>query len=116
MNGDVTLTEALLVVTNFVAGVGLGGVAPVVVQILKRLNLVKDNYGGTAATLVNLLIFVALTFAVNVFGFELEGDAAQQLFAIIAQLAALIGMILTSLGGFKVMRNAEVYGFRKSKL
>ena len=106
------MEQPLSAITQYVAALGLGSVVTLLVQLLKRFGVIPDGYGGTVASVVNVVIFLALLIA-GVFGFDAGGDEAAQLFAVINNIATLIIAILSSVGVFGAMRGANVVGFRK---
>lgn len=111
-NGAPTLEQLLLLVVEFVTSLGLGGLVSAFVQLLKRFGL-PDGMGGTAAVVVNVVVFVLLVVGNVFFGVDVESDTARQVFQALSTIAGLLLAIFGSVKTFEVARGANVMGFRK---
>ena len=70
-------------IEEYVAAVGIGAVLTLLVDILKRAGVVPDGQAGVWATAANLVVFAGLYIG-GIFGFDVGGDATQNIIAIAA--------------------------------
>ena len=104
--------DLALIASEAIAALGLGIVVMCIVEVVKYFGILPDGSAGTVAAVANISIFLLLTFVVKVFGFDLEGGLADQLFSIAKLIAELVLAILASLKTFAVLRQNGIYGFR----
>ena len=75
--------------------VGVGTLITALIGLLKIAGVVKEGLGGKWALGANIIVAALLTFAVEVFEFDMSGDLATQ----VAEVAGLLGQLLLSLVG-----------------
>lgn len=98
-------------IVAFLAALGLGGGVSVVTQVIKIVFKIPDGQGGTVFVVVNLVAFVGLALA-GTFGVDLDGDAAQQAFEMLALFGEAAASLLAGLGLFGGLRKGNVLGYR----
>ena len=110
-----TFPELGQIAAEVMATLGLAVLVTALVQLGKRFKIIPDSFAGSAATILNIVGFLVLTFVVQVFGFDLEGDAAQSIFGSLRLLGELIISVLGSPLVYDGMKKASVVGFRKEQ-
>jgi uncharacterized membrane protein len=88
---------------------GLGTLVTAILGILKYFGIIKDGTGGKWAVGADIVLAAALTFVVNVFGFDMSGDLATQINTFALLIGQLLMMIVGSYLSHYVSKKAEVY-------
>jgi len=94
-------------VEDYVASLGIGAVVMVVIEILKRLQVIPDGQGGRWATVANIVIFAGLVVG-GIFGVDFTGDTAQSIIDILQRVGQAILLIISSPIFFKILRSTEI--------
>jgi len=92
---------------DYVASLGIGVVVMVVIEILKRFQLIPDGQAGRWATVANIVIFAGLVVA-GIFGVDFTGDTAQSIIDILQRVGQAILLIISSPIFFKILRSVEI--------
>ncbi len=100
------------IAAEIVGALGLGVLVMAVVQVLKRLGVIPDGWGGSMAAILNIVILLVLTVGVEVFKVDLEGEQAVAVLGVLKLIGELMLAVLTSVTTFGKARAANVYGFR----
>lgn len=90
-------------IKSWLAVIGVLPVVAIVVELLKRFGVVKDGMAAIWSTGLSVGLFFLL-FVLGVFGIDVSGDAAQDVYAILIQLGTLVLMIFGSPALYKLAR------------
>ncbi len=87
----------------WLAVIGVLPVVGIVVELLKRAGAIKDGMAAVWSTILNIGLFFVL-FILGVFGIDVSGDAAQDVYAILIQVGTLALMIFGSPAMYRLAR------------
>ncbi len=87
----------------WLAVIGVLPVVGIVVELLKRAGAIKDGMAAIWSTGLSVGLFFLL-FVLGVFGIDVSGDAAKDVYAILIQLGTLVLMIFGSPAMYKLAR------------
>lgn len=90
-------------ITSWLAVIGALPVVAIVVELLKRFGVIKDGMAAVWSTILSVGLFFLL-FVLGVFGIDVSGDAAQDVYSILIQLGTLVLMIFGSPALYKLAR------------
>jgi hypothetical protein len=90
-------------INSWLALLGVLPLVPIVIELLKRVGVVKDGTAAVWSSLGNILLFFVLT-VLGVVGVDVSGDAATDVYAILIQLGTLLLMVFGSPAMYKLAR------------
>ena len=99
-------------ITEYIAALGLGFLVPFIIELLKRFRVIPDGYAGTAALMLNVVLYLIL-LSLDAFALDLQGTLAQRVIQVLASITNLLLMILSTFTSFNKMREAEVPLFQR---
>jgi len=94
-------------IEGWMATIGVGALALLLAELLKRLGVLPDGSAGLFATVCNVVAFAGLMVA-GVFGFDVTGSSAQSVIEILTAIGQLALMVISSPITFKLLRDANV--------
>lgn len=97
-------------ITSYLVVIGVLPLVPIVVELLKRFGAIKDGMAAVWSTILSVGLFFLL-FVLGVFGIDVSGDAAQDVYAILIQAGTLVLMIFGSPAMYKL---ARAFGIAKA--
>lgn len=86
---------------------GLGLLVMVIVEILKRLLVIPDGQAGIWATILGVLGYLVI-LVLGYFRIDLTQGPAQDVVALFIKLGEMALALITALGGFGLLRKANV--------
>lgn len=94
-------------VDEYLAAAGVGIIILLGVEILKQWGKIPDGAAGKVTVVASVVAYAGLVIA-GVFGFNIQGEAAQMIVGLLTTALKLLLTIATAVGGFKTLRAAQV--------